>query len=392
MLDDVLTWAEIDLDAIAHNAAALKACAGDHAELMVSVKANAYGHGAVPVAQAALEGGATRLAVARTLEGVELRQAGISAPILIMSYTLPAEAARIVHWDLTPTINTIQQAMALSAAAQAAGKTVPIHIKVDTGMGRFGLLPGEVVDFVQAISRLPGLFLEGLYTHFAIADAADKTYTRRQFERYMDVVNQLEAAGFSIPLKHVSNSAATLDLPEMALDMVRCGIALYGLRTSDEVEPAVPLRPAMALKSRVARVRTLPAGASISYGCTYTTTRPTRVALVPMGYGDGYHRILSNKGAVLIHGQRAPIVGRVCMDQFVVDASEIPNVCQDDEVVIFGRQGEAEITVEEVARWAQTINYEVTTSILPRVTRVFLRGGQVVAVHQLVHEHPNNLG
>ncbi len=386
MLDDVLTWAEIDLDAIAYNAAALKARAGGHAELMVTVKANAYGHGAVPVARAALDGGATRLAVARTLEGVELRQAEISAPILIMGYTLPAEAARIVRWDLTPTVNTVQQAMALSAAAQEAGKTVPIHIKVDTGMGRFGLLPGEVVDFVRTISRLPGLFLEGLYTHFAIADAADKTYTRRQFEKYMNVVNQLEAAGFFFPLRHVSNSAATLDLPEMALDMVRCGIALYGLRPSDEVEPAVPLRPAMTLKSRVARVRTLPTGASISYGCTYTTTRPTPVALVPVGYGDGYHRILSNKGAVLIHGQRAPIVGRVCMDQFVVDVSEIPNVRQDDEVVIFGRQGEAEITAEEVARWAQTINYEVTTSILPRVTRVFLREGQVVAVQPLVRE------
>jgi len=386
MLDDVLTWAEIDLDAIAYNAAALKARAGGHAELMVTVKANAYGHGAVPVARAALDGGATRLAVARTLEGVELRQTEISAPILIMGYTLPAEAARIVRWDLTPTVNTAQQAMALSAAAQEAGKTVPIHIKVDTGMGRFGLLPGEVVDFVRTISRLPGLFLEGLYTHFAIADAADKTYTRRQFEKYMNVVNQLEAAGFFFPLRHVSNSAATLDLPEMALDMVRCGIALYGLRPSDEVEPAVPLRPAMTLKSRVARVRTLPTGASISYGCTYTTTRPTPVALVPVGYGDGYHRILSNKGAVLIHGQRAPIVGRVCMDQFVVDVSEIPNVRQDDEVVIFGRQGEAEITAEEVARWAQTINYEVTTSILPRVTRVFLREGQVVAVQPLVRE------
>jgi alanine racemase len=391
LLNDTITWAEIDLDAIVHNAAALKARAGSRAELMVTVKANAYGHGAAPVARAALEGGATRLAVARTLEGVELRQAGLTAPILIMGYTLPAEAARIIRWDLTPTVNTWEQATALSAAAQEMGKTVSIHIKVDTGMGRFGLLPGEVVDFVQALSRLPGLFLEGLYTHFAVADAADKTYTRRQFETYINVVAQLEAAGFFFPLKHVANSATTLDLPEMALDMVRCGIALYGLHPSDEVEPAVPLRPAMALKSRVARVRTLPPGSSISYGCTYTTTRPTPVALVPVGYGDGYHRILSNRGQVLIHGQRAPIVGRVCMDQFVVDVSDIPGVRQDDEVVVFGRQGAAEITAEEVARWAQTINYEVTTSILPRVTRVFLRGGQVVAIQPLVREEKSDL-
>jgi len=386
LLNDTITWAEIDLDAIAHNAAALKARAGGRAELMVTVKANAYGHGAVPVARAALEGGATRLAVARTPEGVELRQAGLTAPILIMGYTLPAEARHIVHWHLTPTVNTWEQATALSSAAGESGKTVPIHVKVDTGMGRFGLLPGEVVDFVRAISRLPGLRLEGLYTHFAIADAADKTYTRRQFGTYMDVVAQLEEVGFSFPLKHVANSATTLDLPEMALDMVRCGIALYGLHPSSEVAPAVPLRPAMTLKSRVARVRTLPPGSSISYGCTYTTTRPTPVALVPVGYGDGYHRILSNKGQVLIHGQRAPIVGRVCMDQFVVDVSDIPEVHQDDEVVVFGQQGEAKITAEEVARWAQTINYEVTTSILPRVTRVFLKGKKVIEVQALADE------
>ena len=191
---------------------------------------------------------------------------------------------------------------------------------------------------------------------------------------------------FSFPLKHAANSAATLDLPEMALDLVRCGIALYGLHPSDEVTPAVPLRPAMTLKSRVARVRILPPGSNISYGCTYTTPRPTPAALVPVGYGDGYHRILSNRGQVLIHGQRVPIVGRVCMDQFVVDVSDIPDVRQDDEVVLFGRQGEAEIAAEEVARWAQTINYEVTISILPRVTRVFLRQGKVVAVHPLVAE------
>ena len=377
-LDDVLTWAEIDLDAIALNAASLKAHAGGKAELMVTVKANAYGHGAVPVARAAMEGGATRLAVHRTLEGVQLRQAGITAPILIMGYTLPAESERIVRWDLTPTVNSQPQAEALSAAAMAAGKPLPIHVKIDTGMSRYGLLPDEVLDFVRFLSRLPGLVLEGLYTHYAVADLADKTFTRHQFGIYMDVVKRLEAAGFTFPLKHVANSAATLDLPEMALDMVRCGIALYGLRPSDEVEPAVPLRPALTLKSRVARVRTLPAGASISYGRTYITDKPTRVALVPVGYGDGYHRILSNRGAVLIHGQRAPIVGRVCMDQFVVDVSHILDVRLHDEVVLIGQQGEGHIPAEEVARWAETINYEVTTGLLPRVVRVYLRGGREV--------------
>jgi len=376
--DDVLTWAEIDLDAITQNAAQLKRRAGARAELMVAVKANGYGHGAVPVSRAALAGGATRLAVHRTLEGLQLRQAGITAPILILGYTLPTESERIAHWNLTPTVNSRSQAKALSEAAVAQGKALPIHVKVDTGMSRYGLLPDEVLDFYRFLSGLPGLVLEGLYTHHCVADLADKAFTRHQFSIYMDVVKRLEEAGFAIPLKHVSNSATTLDLPEMALDMVRCGIALYGLRPSDEVEPAIPLRPALTLKSRLARVRTLPAGASISYGRTHITDKPTRAALVPVGYGDGYHRILSNRGTVLIHGWRAPIVGRVCMDQFVVDVSHIRDARLHDEVVLIGKQGKEHIPAEEVARWAETINYEVTTSLLPRVVRIYLKKGKEV--------------
>lgn len=379
-----LTWAEIDLDAIAHNAREIKRLIGEKTELMAVVKANGYGHGAVPVAKTALENGASRLAVHRTLEGVQLRQAGITAPVLIMGYSLPAEAETVVSWGLTPTVNTLEQAHALSAAATQQGKVLPIHVKVDTGLGRFGLLPEEVTDFVRAISELPGLALEGIYTHFAMADAADKSYTLQQLGIYLEVVKRLEEAGFTVPIKHVANSAATLDLPQTHLDMVRCGIVLYGLRPSNEVEPAIPLKPAMALKSRVARVRTLPAGSCISYGCTYTTREPTRVALVPVGYGDGYPRLISNRGQVLIHGQRAPIVGVVCMDQLVVKVSDIPNVQQDDEVVLIGKQGNEQITAEEVAAWAETINYEVTTGLLPRVTRVYLQDGRVVSVHPLV--------
>lgn len=377
-----LTWAEVDLDAIAHNARELKRLIGEKTELMAVVKANGYGHGAVQVAETALDNGASRLAVNRALGGVQLRQAGITAPVLILGYTLPAQAETIVRWNLTPTVNDPEQAQALSVAASRPpfvppnsggerGAGLPIHVKIDTGMGRFGLLPDEVVDFVRAISELPGLSLEGVYTHFALADAADKSYTLQQFEIFLEVVKRLERAGFTIPIQHAANSAATLDLPETHLDMVRCGIVLYGLRPSNEVEPTIPLRPAMTLKSRVARVRTLPTGSSISYGCTYTTSEPTLVALVPVGYGDGYHRLISNRGQVLIRGQRAPIVGRVCMDQFVVKISHIPNVQQHDEVVLLGRQGDAEISAEEVAAWAETINYEVTTSILPRVTRVY---------------------
>jgi alanine racemase len=377
-MDDILAWIEVDLDAIAHNASLLKDRAGSACELMVAVKANAYGHGAIPVSRAALAGGASRLAVSRTEEGIELRRAGLDAPILLLSYALPGESEAIVRWNLTPTVNSETQARALSNVATAQGKTLPIHVKVDTGMSRYGLLPDEALAFVRFLSELPGLVLEGLYTHFAIADLPQKDFTRQQFDAFQDVVQRLEASGFSFPLKHVSNSAATIDLPEMALDMVRCGIALYGLRPSAEVEPAVGLRPALTLKSRVARVRMLPAGASVSYGRTYVTEEPTRVALVPVGYGDGYHRILSNRGAVLIRGKRAPIVGRVCMDQFVVNVSDIPGVRLHDEVVLIGRQDEGRIPAEEVARWAETINYEVTTSLLPRLTRTYVRQGRIV--------------
>jgi alanine racemase len=391
--DDLLTWAEINLDAITANAASLKARAGSESALMATVKANAYGHGLVPVAKAALEGGATRLAVHRPSEGIRLRQAGLVIPILITGYTLPIESEEMVKWELTPTLNSRPQALAISAAAAAhhggrtpeedgeakpARSSLPVHVKVDTGMGRYGLLPDEVLDYVLFLRELPGLALEGLYTHFSVADLPDKSYTEQQFQTFMGVVDQLERAGISVPVKHAANSATTLDLPEMALDMVRCGIALYGLHPSDEVEPAVPLTPALSLKSRVARVRTLPAGASISYGRTYITDRPTRVALVPAGYGDGYHRILSNRGAVLVGGLRAPILGRVCMDQFVVDVSGIPEVRLHDEVVLVGRQGKEEIAAEEVAKWAETINYEVTTSLLPRVVRVYLKEGREV--------------
>ncbi|MGD2144283.1 MAG: alanine racemase [Anaerolineae bacterium] len=376
-LNDVLTWVEVDLDAVAHNARLLKERAGAGCELMVAVKANAYGHGAVPISRAALEGGATRLAVHRTEEGVELRQAGIEAPILVMGHTLPIEAEAILRWNLTPTVNTEAHGEALSRAA-GRERVLPIHVNVDTGMSRYGLLPGEVLQFVRFLSELPGLALEGLYTHFAAADSADQAFTRHQFRIFTDLADRLEREGLSLPLKHVSNSAATLDLPEMALDMVRCGIALYGLPPSAQGARGVPLEPALSLKSRVARVRTLPAGASVSYGRTHVAEKPTRMALIPVGYGDGYHRIISNRGAVLIRGKRAPIIGRVCMDQFVVDVSDVPGVRLHDEVVLIGRQGERHIPAEEVARWAQTINYEVTTSLMPRVPRIYLRQGEVV--------------
>ncbi len=363
-------FAVIDLDAIAYNVAALKARVGPGAALWAVVKANAYGHGAVPVARAALAAGASRLAVARIREGVELRQAGIEAPILVMGYHLPNEAEAAVAHDLIMTVNDVAFARALDDQARDAGKTTPIHVKVDTGMGRFGLLPEELLDFLESVTRFPHLELEGLWTHFATADEPDKGFARQQFAMFRYAAF-LARDRFEIPMLHAANSAAILDLPETYLDAVRPGIAIYGLYPSGEVSMDAALRPALTLVSHVGRVRTLPPGASVSYGRTFIARRHTRVALLPIGYGDGIHRLLSNRGQVLIRGQRAPIIGRVCMDNIMVDVSAIEGVQEGDEAVLIGRQGDEVITAEEVAAWAQTINYEVTTALMPRVYRDF---------------------
>jgi alanine racemase len=378
MLEGIVTWAEIDLDAFAFNVQAFKKHVGDNVEVIAVVKANAYGHGAVPLARSALAAGATRLAVHRAIEGVELRRAGIDAPILVMGYTPPDGAEMIARWRLTPSLTSMPFARTLSERASAHGVTVPVHVKVDTGMSRYGLMPEEVSEFLQACRHLPGIDLEGLFTHFATADWSDQTYVRQQLGIFNEVLSSSREAGFDLPVAHAANSGATMRLPESHFNAVRPGIALYGMDPSDQWPPVFEIRPVMTLKSKVSRVQRLPAGAGISYGRTYITKVPTRVALVPVGYGDGYHRLLSNQSSVLIRGQRAPILGRVCMDQFVVNVSAIPGVQLDDEVVLVGRQGQEQIRAEEVARLAGTINYEVTTSILPRVARAYLRAGQVI--------------
>ncbi|MCC7129147.1 MAG: alanine racemase [Anaerolineae bacterium UTCFX2] len=383
MLESFLTWAEIDLDAIAHNVRAYKRHIGENVRYIAVVKANAYGHGAAPVARAALCAGAEMLAVSRVIEGVALRKAGIQAPILLMGYTPPGGAEMAAEWRLTPSLMTFETAQALSQRGEALGYKIPVHVKIDTGMSRYGLFPEEAHNFLNAISGLPGIELEGLFTHFATADAADQTHARRQLAVFERMLGEARQAGFHIPLIHAANSAAAMRLPEAHFDAVRVGIGMYGLDPSSEWSPVFEIRPALSLKSRVSRVRDLPAGAGVSYGRTYVTERTTRAALVSVGYGDGFHRLLSNRGAVLIRGKRAPIIGRVCMDQFVVDASDIPQVQQDDEVVLVGKQGDARIRAEEVAALAETINYEVTTSLLARVVRVYLEDGRVTQVEAL---------
>ncbi|MEB2286872.1 MAG: alanine racemase [Anaerolineae bacterium] len=369
-----ITYIEVDLDAIAHNVRALKAFIGPAVELFAVVKANAYGHGLVPVAQTVLRHGVSRLAIGRLSEGLQLRQAGIAAPVLALCYLMPDELRIAVEHDLVPTVGEMESALVVSALGVARQKPVPVHVKIDTGMGRYGVMPDQAVSFFNQIATLPGLAVEGVFTHFATADERDKTFAREQFQIFQDVLAELSVAGHSIPLLHAANSAAALDLPETHLGAVRSGLALYGLYPSESVSHALPLKPALTLKSHVASVRQLPAGAGISYGRSYITPRPMTVALVPIGYGDGYHRLLSNRGAVLVNGQRAPIVGRVCMDQVVVDVSGCGPVALNDEVVLIGQQGDARITVEEIAGWAETISYEITSALLARLPR-FFRGG-----------------
>ena len=383
MLDGMVTWAEIDLDAIAWNVHAFRRLIGDGIDIFAVVKANAYGHGAIPVTQAALMAGANRAAVHRLVEAIELRDGGIEAPILVMGYTPPAGAGAVVAKRLTPSVITLEFAEALSRQAQAAGVTVPVHIKVDTGMSRYGIMPSDVVGFARELSRQPGIVLEGLFTHFATADWLDQSYTLQQIEVFNRLLKELKSARINFPVVHAANSAALAMRPESYFNAVRPGISLYGLPPSPEWPAPFELKPALTLKSRVSRVADLPAGSAVSYGRTYIASHRIRAALIPVGYADGYPRALSNRSYVLIHGQRAQVIGRVCMDQLVVDISSITNVQQDDEVVLIGQQGDDHITVQELADLAGTIQNEIIASLSARVVRVYLRDGKLESVTSL---------
>jgi len=385
-LDTSATWAEIDLAAIAHNTAVLKARCRP-ARLMAVVKADGYGHGAAAVAQQALASGAGMLAVARFREAAALRQAGIDAPILIFGYTPADFAEQLAGLDLIQAVASTDAARQLADRARRAGKQIRVHIKIDTGMGRLGLLADRltmdpvasatdcrrVAAEVESIVRLPGLVPEGIFTHFAAADSRDKHYTRRQFDIFTALLDTLARRGIRLELRHAANSAGIIDLPETHLDMVRAGIALYGLYPSGEVDRAkVLLRPAMSLKSRIVHLKKVPAGFNLSYGLTHTTASATVIATVAAGYADGVSRLLSNRGSMLVHGKAAPIIGRVCMDLCMLDIGHIPEAQLNDEVVIFGRQDGRCISADQIADLLNTINYEVVTGITARVPRVYL--------------------
>ncbi len=367
------TWVEIDLSAIASNTRQLKALVGPHVRLLASLKADAYGHGALKVARTVLHNGASMIGVATASEATPLREAGIHAPMLVFGYVPLWQMREAVRLDLTITLYSLEAAQALSRAALALGRTVNVHVKVDTGMGRLGIRAEDVnavIALVEAVRALPNLYLEGIFTHFATADSLDQTQARLQLARFQQILQALDERGLRPPLVHAANSAATLSLPEAHFDMVRPGIALYGLDPSPDVRLPEGFRPALSFKTQVAQVKMVPEGECISYGCTYTTERPTLIATLPVGYADGFRRAPYTWGSVLIHGQEAPIVGRVCMDQCMVDVSHIPQTRVGDEVVLIGRQGDATLTAEQVAQRLGTVNYEVVSAILARVPRV----------------------
>lgn len=364
-------WAEINLDSIAHNIREIRQLLKPKTRLMAVVKADAYGHGALPVARTVLANGADCLAVAILDEALALRREGITVPILILGYTPPEQADLVVENEITQTVYSVESAQALSAAAVHQNKTVKLHVKIDTGMGRIGVTPEETPNFVQAVTKLPGVFLEGAFTHMSSADE-DESFTRWQFARFMEAISESEKLGITIPVKHVANSAATLFLPEMHLDMVRAGIIIYGLAPALPYAGTINLKPAMQLKARVSHVKRVPENTAISYGRRFTTNAPSTIATLPVGYADGWSRLLSNKAEVLIHGKRVPLVGRVCMDQCMLDVTGVSGVQTGDEVVLFGTQADQILPVDEIAAHIGTINYEIVCMISKRVPRVYI--------------------
>ncbi len=390
------TWAEISLDAIEANVSAARAKLAPGVKLMCVIKADGYGHGALPLARF-LDDKCECYAVSVLEEALTLRAEGIKKPMLLLCYTSPSQYDTLLTADVMQTIYTVQQAQALSCAAERRGLRAKIHLAVDTGMNRIGFADTEAsVVEIAGIAALKGVEIEGIFTHFAKADEADQSSAREQYARFGAFLKKLSAAGVHIPVKHVCNSAAMMDLGddfpgsqqdeiEGAGDLVRFGIALYGHYPSEEMDQtSLALRPAMCWKTHVVFVKTVPTGTGISYGHTFITRRETVVATLPVGYADGYPRALSNQGRVIIRGAYAPIIGRVCMDQCMVDVTDIPGVCMEDEVILVGEDGGCSVTMEEIGAMSASFNYETACRVSQRVPRVFFYHGEVVDIQSVL--------
>jgi len=367
------TRMEVNLENLKKNYRSIRDHVGQNSQVMAVIKADGYGHGAIPVAKALIEEGCQRFAVAIPDEALELREGGISDPVLVLGPSPYSVAAEYVKLDIAAAFTDLDFAKAMSEEAVKQGKEALLHMKIDTGMGRIGFLPEEVPQVINEIASLPGIRMEGLFTHFATADEKRLDYTSEQFSRYTQVLSYLENRGFKISLRHVCNAAGTLNSPDKYLDAVRPGIILYGMWPSSECIRPIELHPTFQVKTEVSLVRELPPRSGIGYGLRYMTRGMEKTAVLPVGYADGYTRAMSMKMDVLIHGQRAPIVGNICMDQTMVDITHLDNVHVGDEVVLVGRQGSEEITPEEIAAARGTINYEVPISFLKRVPRVYVQ-------------------
>ena len=383
-------YAEINLDAIVKNVDNLMALTKENTGALAVVKADGYGHGDVAVAKAVAQK-VTGYAVATLDEAVNLRENGVKKPILVLGYVDPYEFDILVSYEITATVFDVETAQLLADAARVQKKQAHCHIKVDTGMRRIGLEPDENgIAIVKQITALKELSADGIFTHFAASDETDKTSAEHQFKLFTDFTGRLEKEGIHFTYRHCANSAAVIDMPQVDLDMVRLGIAMYGMYPSDEVKKEkVELFPALDLKSHITMVKEIPEGEKVSYGGTFTTTRTTKLATVSVGYGDGYPRALSSKGYVLVRGQKAPIVGRVCMDQMMVDVTDIENVTRADIVTLIGKDGDAEITVEEIAALAGTFNYEFVCDLGKRIPRSYYLNGEYIGTHDCFRENWN---
>ncbi|WP_294153604.1 alanine racemase [uncultured Clostridium sp.] len=380
-------WAEIDLDALAYNMKNIKTLAGDK-EVIAVVKADCYGHGSVDTAPVFLENGASRLAVAVLTEGIELRKSGITAPIMILGYTPEYLGEELIEYDLEQTLYSIEYAKELSQTALSLNKKAKIHIALDTGMGRIGFMPDEKsLKEVAEICSLPGLNVVGMFTHFSTADEENKDYTHEQFEKYMNFARGLSELNINIPLKHVSNSGAIMDMPETFkdLDAVRAGIILYGYYPSDEVKKEnLALKPALKIKAKVAHVKTMDKNMYISYGRTFKTDRKSIIATIPIGYADGYSRLLMPGAKVIVNGRFAPVVGRICMDQCMIDVTDSGEVKTGDEVIILGECGNLKINADNYAEILGTINYEILCMFKHRIPKVYLKDNKPVIIRNYI--------
>jgi alanine racemase len=364
------TLCSIDHAALRWNLQQIRNKVGARVKILSMVKANAYGHGAVAVAQTLASAGSDAFGVATLEEGVELRQAGIREPILIMAGAYKDHLAEFLGHELTPVAHDLSGIKKLESALQSRGKTLPVHLKIDTGMGRLGLAADDCEKWLPEVKKLTALQVAGVLSHFSQAESVEGDYTRRQLTTFKSVIDRLRSHQLAPALVHFANSAATITLPEAYFDMVRPGIMLYGVYPSASMASQITLKPALAWTTRILQLKEVPAGTGISYGQTFKTARPSLIATLPVGYADGYPRLLSNRGEVLVGGQRAPIAGRVCMDLTMIDVTDIRNAKQGDEVVLLGRQGTAEVAADEIAAWAGTISYEILTSISARVPRI----------------------